>query len=410
MSSEIGVENTSNFNLDREVKERQEDLIRLRRDFHQHPELSFKEGRTAQIVADRLERSGLTVRRGIGQTGVVAVVEGHRPGRTVMWRADMDALPLQEDGELLPFHSEVEGVMHACGHDGHTAIALTVADILARQRSQLAGRVVFVFQPAEEVGGGAHAMLADGLFAENGPAGGRPDVSLGLHLGSLYQTGVAQIKAGPLMAAVDTLSLHIRGKGGHAATPQLTIDPVVVACEIVVALQTLVSREIAPLSAAVLTFGSIHSGTKDNIIPVEAQMMGTLRTFEPEVRRHMLERIGAMSTALAQAFRAEATFKVTKSLPPVINDAKIAALVRQSAIRAIGEGQVHEASMRMGSEDMSVFLEEVPGCFINIGAARPGEAERPHHSPLFAIDEGSLEVGVKVATQSILDLLPLNQG
>jgi amidohydrolase len=394
------------FNLDWEVKKRLDDLIGLRRDFHQHPELSFAEVRTSAIVADRLEKLGLKVVREVGQTGVVGILEGGKPGRHVMWRADMDALPLQEDSELLPFHSEVEGVMHACGHDGHTAIGLTVADILAQHKNDLPGKVMFVFQPAEEIGSGAKAMLKDGLFAENGPGGGRPDVSLGLHLGSLYPTGYAQVKGGPLMAAVDTLSITVRGKGGHAATPQLTIDPVVVACELVVALQTLVSREIAPLKAAVLSFGSIHGGTKSNIIPVEAHLSGTLRTFDKEVRDHMLERIGAMAVNLARAFRAEATFTVSESCPAVVNDDHIADLVRASAAKAIGKGKVMEAEQRMGSEDMSLFLEEVPGCFINIGAERKGEFVRPHHSPLFAIDEDCLEIGVKVATQTIMDLLP----
>jgi amidohydrolase len=396
-----------NINIDRELKDRQDDMIRLRRDFHRHPELSFKEGRTSQIVADRLAKSGLQVRTGVGQTGVVAILEGQKPGRTVMWRADMDALPLQEDSALLDFHSEVEGVMHACGHDAHTAIGLTVADILARHKSELPGRVMFVFQPAEEVGGGAKAMLADGLFKEGGPGGGRPDVTLGLHVGSLYPAGKALVKAGPLMAAVDTLAMTIRGKGGHAATPHLTIDPVMVACELVVALQTLVSREVPPMSAAVLTWGAIHSGTKDNIIPVEAHMMGTLRTFEPEVRKHMLERIESLSTNLARAFRAEATFCVTESLPPVINDDRLAGLVRESAIRALGPDGVIDGGQRMGSEDMSIFMEEVPGCFITIGAARPGDPPRPHHSPLFAMDESCLDSGVKVATRTILDLLPV---
>ncbi|MBN9389355.1 MAG: amidohydrolase [Chloroflexi bacterium] len=396
-----------NINIDRELKDRQDDMIRLRRDFHQHPELSFKEGRTSQIVADRLAKSGLQVRTGVGQTGVVAILEGKKPGRTVMWRADMDALPLQEDSELLDFHSEVNGVMHACGHDAHTAIGLTVADILARHKSDLPGRVMFVFQPAEEVGGGAKAMLADGLFKEGGPGGGRPDVTLGLHVGSLFPAGKALVKAGPLMAAVDTLAMTIRGKGGHAATPHLTIDPVMVACELVVALQTLVSREVPPMSAAVLTWGAIHSGTKDNIIPVEAHMMGTLRTFEPEVRKHMLERIESLSTNLARAFRAEATFRVTESLPPVINDDRLAGLVRESAIRALGADGVIDGGQRMGSEDMSIFMEEVPGCFITIGAARPGDPPRPHHSPLFAMDESCLDSGVKVATRTILDLLPV---
>ena len=395
-----------NINIDQELKSREDEMVRLRRDFHQHPELSFKEDRTSRIVADRLAKSGLQVRTGVGKTGVVGILEGNRPGRTVMWRADMDALPLQEDSELLNFHSEVAGVMHACGHDAHTAIGLTVADILARHKSDLPGRVMFVFQPAEEVGGGAKAMLADGLFKEGGPGGGRPDVTLGLHIGSLYPAGKALVKAGPLMAAVDTLAMTVRGKGGHAATPHLTIDPVMVACELVVALQTLVSREVPPMSAAVLTWGAIHSGTKDNIIPVEAHMMGTLRTFEPEVRKHMLERIESMSTQLAKAFRAEATFRVTESLPPVINDDRLAGLVRESAVRALGADGVIDGGQRMGSEDMSIFMEEVPGCFITIGAARPGDPPRPHHSPLFALDEACLDSGVKVATRTILDLLP----
>lgn len=393
------------LNLEREVANRKDELISLRRDFHQHPELSFKEGRTGQIVADRLERLGLQVRRNVGQTGIVAVLEGNRPGRSVLWRADMDALPLQEDPNLFPFHSEVEGVMHACGHDGHTAIALTIADILARHKKELTGKVVFVFQPAEETGAGARAMLRDGLFEANGPAGGKPDISLGLHLVSMVDAGKVEVKPGPLMAAVDTLSLQVRGVGGHAAAPHLSVDPVVIACEIVVALQTLVSREVAPTSAAVLTWGSIHSGTKDNIIPVEAQLMGTLRTFEPEVRQHLLSRLQEMTSGLARAFRAEATFKVTESLPAVINDAKVAKLSYASAVKAIGADNVQDAMPRMGSEDMSIFLEQVPGCFINIGAGRKGEPIAPHHSPLFAIDELSLEVGVKVSTQAILDML-----
>ncbi len=395
-----------NLKLEQEVAQRREELIRLRRDFHQHPELSFKEERTAQIVADRLEKSGLAVRRKVGQTGVVGLLEGGLPGRNIMWRADMDALPLQEDSELLPFHSEIEGVMHACGHDGHTAIGLMVADILARHRKLLPGRVMFVFQPAEEIGGGALAMLKDGLFKEGGPGGGRPDVTLGLHLGSLYETGKALIKGGPLMSALDTLDILVKGRGGHAAYPHLTIDPVVVACELVVALQTLVSREVSPTSAAVISFGSIHSGTKENIIPVEARLRGTMRTFDPEVRRHLLERIASMTTNLARAFRAEAIFTIPESVPAVINDTAIAHRAQQSATRALGASQVEEALPRMGSEDMSIFMEEVAGCFISIGAARPGDAIRPHHSPLFAIDEASLEVGVKVATQTILDLLP----
>lgn len=387
------------INLENELRDRRDDLVRLRRDFHAHPELSFKEGRTSTIVADRLVKSGLQVQRNVGQTGVVATLEGTKPGRTVLWRADMDALPIQENNDY-DFISQNAGVMHACGHDAHTAIGLTVADILAKHRSELPGKVVFVFQPAEEVGQGALAMLNDGFLEKV-----KPDVSLGLHVGSLYKAGQAQVKAGPLMAAVDTLEMTIRGKGGHAAYPHLNVDPVVIACEIVVALQTLVSREVSPNSPAVITFGTIHAGTKDNIIPDEAKLTGTLRTFEPELRQYLLQRIGEMSSLMAKAMRAEATFRTTAGCPAVINDAAIAERVRQSAVNAIGAENVVEAEPRMGSEDMSYFLNKVPGCFFNVGVRREDKPPTPHHSALFDVDETGLDVGVKVATQSILDLL-----
>ena len=384
--------------LERELGDHKDSLIKLRRDFHQHPELSFKEGRTAQIVGDRLERAGLRVRRGVGQTGVVGVLEGAKPGRTVMWRADMDALPLQENNSY-DFISENAGVMHACGHDAHTAIGLTVAEILAGHRSSMAGKVGFVFQPAEEIGLGALAMMRDGLLEQE-----KPELSLGLHVGSLYPAGQAQVKAGPLQAAVDTLEMVVRGKGGHAAYPHLCVDPVVVACQIVVSLQTLVSRETAPTSPAVITFGTIHAGTKDNIIPDEAHLTGTLRTFDPVLRQYLIDRIGEMSSLTARAMRAEATFRVSNGCPVVMNDSQVAEQVRQSAVKAIGTGNVKEAEIRMGSEDMSYFLEKVPGCFFNIGTARPGQPT-PHHSPLFDLDELGLEIGVKVATQAIVDVL-----
>jgi amidohydrolase len=390
---------TLTLDLDNELGSRKDDLIGLRRDFHQHPELSFKEGRTSQIVADRLTRSGLRVKQGVGQTGVVGVLEGTRPGRTVLWRADMDALPIQEDNGY-NFISENEGVMHACGHDGHTAIGLTVADILAHHRSELPGKVVFVFQPAEELGLGAMAMINDGVLEQE-----KPEVALGLHVGSLYPAGQAQVKAGPLMAAVDSLEIVVRGKGGHAAYPHLCIDPVVVACQIVVALQTLVSREVAPTSPAVITFGTIQGGTKENIIPNEARLTGTLRTFEPTLRQYLIERIGEMSGSIAKAMRCEATFRTFNGAPAVINDAQMAERVKASAIKAIGEANVAEAVPRMGSEDMSFFLERVPGCFFNVGIGRAGAPQTPHHSPLFDMDESGLEVGVKVATQAIVDML-----
>ena len=393
-------ENASvSINLDRELGDRREDLIRLRRDFHQHPELSFKEQRTSQIVSDRLEKSGLQVRRGVGQTGVVGVLQGTRPGRTVMWRADMDALPIQEDNSY-SFISENAGVMHACGHDGHVAIGLVVADILARHRAELPGKVVFVFQPAEELGQGALAMINDGVLEQE-----KPEVSLGLHVGSLYPVGQAQVTAGPMMAAVDKLELTVRGRGGHAAYPHMCVDPVVIACEIVIALQTLVSREVSPNSPAVITFGTIQAGTKDNIIPDEAYLTGTLRTFDPQLRQYLIARIGEMSSHIAQAMRAEASFRTSNGCPAVINDGQAAERVRQSAVQAIGAANVVVAQPRMGSEDMSFFLEKVPGCFFNVGIGRADGPATPHHTRLFDMDEAGLDVGVKVATQAIVDML-----
>jgi amidohydrolase len=379
--SESENEQTLEINLDSELRDRQDDLLMLRRDFHRHPELSFKEERTSTIVSDRLERMGLRVRRKVGQTGVVGVLEGRRPGRTVMWRADMDALPIQENNSY-DFISGNDGVMHACGHDGHTAIALTVADILAHHRSELPGKVVFVFQPAEEIGQGALAMLNDGLLEQQ-----KPEIALGLHVGTLIPAGITQVKAGPLNAAVDTLEMVVRGKGGHAAYPHLCIDPVVVACQ-------------------VITFGTIQAGTKDNIISDTAHLTGTLRTFDPVLRQYLIKRIGEISSLTAQAMRAEASFRTYNSCPVVMNDAQVAERVRQSAIKAIGEANVGEATTRMGSEDMSFFLEKIPGCFFNVGIGRPGSTlSTPHHTPLFDMDEAGLEVGVKVATQAILDTL-----
>ncbi len=388
------------INLESELRDHKDDLIKLRRDFHQHPELSFKEDRTSRIVADNLEQSGLRVQRQVGQTGVVGVLEGAKPGRTVMWRADMDALPILENNHY-NFISTNQGVMHACGHDGHTAIALTVADILARHRSEMSGKIVFVFQPAEEIGLGALAMINDGLLEQE-----KPEIALGLHVGSLYPAGMAQIKAGPLNAAVDTLEMTVTGKGGHAAYPHLCIDPVVVACQIVIALQTLVSRETAPGNPVVITFGTIHAGTKDNIISDTAQLTGTLRTFDPILRQYLIKRIGEVASLTAKAMRAEASFRTSNGCPVVINDARVAEIVRQSAIKAIGEANVTEATTRMGSEDMSFFLEKVPGCFFNVGIGKPGSSlDKPHHTPLFDMDELGLEVGVKIATQALLDVL-----
>lgn len=396
--------NEFKLNLDYELSKRRDDLIRLRRDFHAHPELSFEEGRTAQIVGDRMEKLGYTVTRGVGRTGVVAVLAGGQPGNTVMWRADMDALPLQEDTARFDFHSENDGKMHACGHDGHTAIALTVADILAERKNDLPGRVVFAFQPAEEIGNGAKAMLDDGLFATTGPLGGKPDYALGLHLGAFSPTGTVTLKPGPLMAAADAFKFVVKGVGGHASMPHLSVDPILVGSQLVVALQTLVSREIDPMNPAVVSFGTFQSGTKSNIIPVEAVLTGSLRTLDPKLRSYILERMAAMGRDLGQLFRAEISFTLGEHAPAVINPADLTKFATRSATAVLGADAVLDNPAIMGSEDMSEFMMETPGCFMFVGAQR-SDGPTPHHSPLFAIDEKSLDIGVKVATQTIVDFM-----
>jgi amidohydrolase len=396
--------NKFTLNLDWELSKRHDELIRLRRDFHAHPELSFEEARTAQIVSDRMEKLGYRVTRQVGQTGVVAVLEGGQPGNTVMWRADMDALPLQEDDSKFEFHSESDGKMHACGHDGHTAIALTVADILAERKNDLPGRIVFAFQPAEEIGGGAKAMLKDGIFTEKGPIGGKPDYALGLHLGAFSPTGTVTLKPGPLMAAADGFKFVVKGVGGHASMPHLSVDPILIGSQLVVALQSLISREIDPMNPAVLSFGTFQSGTKSNIIPVEAVLTGSLRTLDPKLRSYIIERMEIMGRDLGKLFRAEIAFSLGEHAPAVINPDDLTKYATRSAAEIVGSDAVLDRPAIMGSEDMSEFMMEVPGCFMFVGAQR-SDGPTPHHSPLFAIDEKSLEIGVKVATKTIVDFM-----
>ena len=269
-----------------EVDKRLDALVAMRRDFHRHPELSFQERRTSEIIAERLHAAGLEVRTGIARTGVVGVLRGERPGRTVAWRADIDALPLTETLEA-PFASSAPGVMHACGHDGHTAIAITLAEILSARRRELPGTAVFLFQPAEEILGGAQPMIEAGVL--DNP---RVEQVYGLHLTTTAPAGDVSARPGPAMASADGFTVEVRGKGGHGAMPHLSVDPITAAANILLGMQNLVSREIPAQATAVLTIGQLVSGTKSNIIPDRALMTGTLRTFNEEIRRQVLARCG----------------------------------------------------------------------------------------------------------------------
>jgi amidohydrolase len=381
-----------------ELKKRQDSLLALRRDFHRHAELSLQEHRTATVIAERLHAAGLEVQTGIaGSTGVVGVLRGDKPGRVAAWRADMDALPLVENLPL-PFVSVNEGVMHACGHDGHTAIAITAAEILAARRKDLHGTVVFIFQPAEEVVGGAGAMIKAGVLEHP-----RVETVLGLHLTTQYPAGHVAVRAGPSMASADFFDVEIKGRGGHGAFPHLSVDPITVAAHIVIGMQDLVSREIAAQETAVLTVGQIQSGTKHNIIPETAVLKGSIRAFNMAVRDQLVERLGGFASRIAQAYRAEAQVHLMgECCPPVINNAQWSAHVNDLARDEVGGDNVSESIPIMGSDDMSLFLNERPGCYFWVGIAPKDKEATPHHHPSFEMDEAGLEVGVRMALRSLL--------
>jgi amidohydrolase len=376
-------------------------MVAVRRDLHQHPELAHRELRTAGIVAERLRELGLDeVRTEIGQTGVVGVLRGGKAGRTVLLRADMDALPLTEQDRGQPYRSQVEGLHHGCGHDGHVAILLTVAEVLAARRAELAGTVTFVFQPAEERVGGAQGMIREGALDP------RPDGCFGLHLWNELPVGEVDARPGPVYASADAFVITLRGRGGHGGMPHQTADPVVASAQLIVALQTLVSRESPPLEPAVLTIGSIHGGSAPNIIPDRVELQGTLRVFDPQLRQHLVKRLCDLATGIAALFRLEAEVRMTDSCPATINNAEMTQLVRGVAERVVGPEHVLSRSQTTGAEDMSLFLNEVPGCFFFVGSANAErELASPHHSPTFDFDEGALDVGVDMLTATTLEFL-----
>jgi len=376
-----------------------ERTVALRRDLHQHPEIAFEEVRTMGVVAERLRALGLEPRTGLGKTGVVAVWDSGRPGPTVLARADMDALPVPEEKDV-PYRSQRDGWMHACGHDGHTAVLLSVAEVLIARADELRGRVVFVFQPAEEIVRGAEAMLADGALD-----GIDPDQAIGLHLSSMHPTGVVAVRDGPSMAAVDFFRLTVHGRGGHAAKPNETVDPIVVASHLVLALQALVSRETDPVDQAVISVTSVHGGTAFNIIPEAVELKGTLRTFDAETRATLRRRIHEVAEGVATTFRASVTPEWTVGSPAVVNDAGATARLRAVATRAVGADKVVTSAQIMGGDDMALWLQQAPGCYFFLGA-RGGEASAwPHHHPRFDIDEAALPIAVEVLAEGVADLL-----
>ncbi len=361
----------------------------LRREFHQHPELGFKEYRTAAIVAKELNKLGLEVSTGIAETGVVALLEGSRPGPVVLLRFDMDALPIDEETGA-EYASLTPGVMHACGHDGHTAIGLTVARLLAAYSQDLTGKVKFVFQPAEEGLGGAERMLAEGVLEDP-----KPDIVLAMHLWNEKQVGWLGISPGPIMAAAELFRVRVTGKGGHGAMPDQTIDPILATAHIITALQSVPSRNISPLNSATISIGSIHGGEVFNVIPSQVEFQGTIRSFEPSVRRVVLDRFEQVVTGTAEAMGCEVDIEKQMLTPAVINDSSVTDRVKQVAQSILPESYTAENYRSMVSEDMAFMMQEVPGCYVLVGSANSDKGlDASHHHPRFDFDEEILPTAV----------------
>ena len=357
----------------------------LRRDFHRHPELGFQEVRTAGIVAKELADLGLEVTTGIGKTGVVAMLEGQRPGPVVLLRFDMDALPILEVTGA-PYASQNPGVMHACGHDGHISVGLTVARLLQAHIQEMAGSIKFVFQPAEEGLGGAEAMVADGVL--DNP---RPDIVLALHLWNEKPLGWFGISPGPIMAASEIFKVRVSGKGGHGATPHLTVDPVVASAQVITALQGIVARNVPPLESAVVSVTSIRGGEAFNVIPPAVEMLGTIRTFLPSVRQTVLERFQQTAEGVAAAMGCQAEVQITSITPAVVNDAGVVSHVQEAVGRLWPDQPVDGKYQSMVSEDMAFMMQHIPGCYFFVGSANIAMGlDAPHHSPRFDIDETAL--------------------
>jgi amidohydrolase len=392
-------------------------LIKWRRDFHQHPELGNREFRTAAAVAEHLRALGLDeVRTGVAHTGVIGLLKGALPGPVVALRADMDALPVTEEVEL-PFASkakatwngETVGVMHACGHDLHTAVLMGVAEVLAGLRANLRGSVKFIFQPAEELppegeDGGAKMMIAEGALERP-----TPQAIFGLHVTSRLPLGVIGYRPGPTMASADNLTITVHGRQTHGAMPWFGVDPIVTAAQVVLGLQTVVSRQVdLTHEPAVVTIGVIKGGVRENIIPDSVEMRGTIRSFDETMRDDIHERVTTLAEAISRGSRAGCTVCIRKNYPVTVNDPQLTEKMLPTLQRTAGAGQLMLVPKVMGSEDFSFFQQLVPGLFIFIGVTPPGtdpSTAAPNHSPRFFADERCLVQGVRALAQLTCDYL-----
>jgi amidohydrolase len=378
----------------------------MRRDFHIHPELGFHEVRTGGIVAKELEALGLEVTKGVGKTGVVGLLEGSKPGATILLRFDMDALPIIEETGA-EYASQNQGVMHACGHDGHTAMGLTVARILQNHRDELNGTIKFCFQPSEEgfngeEMGGNEMMIRDGVL--DGP---KVDQTLSMHLWNEQPVGWIGVGKGPVMAGAELFTIKIIGKGGHGAAPHLTIDPIIAAGQVVTALQTITSRNVAPLQSAVVSVTTVHSGTAFNVIPQDAELTGTIRTFDLDVRKKVLERFEQIIRGIGEAMGCQVEITVKRVTPAVINNDAVSERVQETAHQLLSDSTIDTAPyMTMGAEDMAFMQEKVPGCYFFIGSNnKERHLDYGHHHPKFDFDEEALVRGTALMAAAAMDVL-----
>jgi amidohydrolase len=405
--------------IDTRSKAIESKMLTWRRDFHQNPELGNRENRTGKIVAEHLKKLGLDVKTGVAYTGVVAVLKGGKPGPVVALRADMDALPVSEQVNV-PFASKVRstyngqevGVMHACGHDAHTAMLMAVAEVLSEMKSDIRGSVKFIFQPAEEGApegeeGGAELMIKQGAL-EN-PV---PDAIFGLHVFAGVETGKITFRPGPTMAAVDYLKIIIKGRQTHGAKPWAGIDPIVVSSQVVMGLQTIESRQVdVTKEPSIITIGSMHGGVRNNIIPDSVEMTGTIRSYDDEMQEQMHSRIKQTSEYIAKASGASADVRIRKQYPATVNDEKLTALMSPTLQRVAGEANVRNAQKQTGAEDFSFYQKKIPGMFFFLGIT-PKESlatAAANHSPQFYIDEPGLIVGVRALANLVFDYAALGK-
>lgn len=401
-------------NLANDFKKIEEKVIQWRRHFHKNPELSNREFKTAKTIAKHLKSLGIETIENVAKTGVIGILKGAKPGKTVALRADIDALPVTERNDL-PFKSTVTsnylgkdvGVMHACGHDTHTAILMGVAEILAKHKKEIKGTVKFIFQPAEEGApegeeGGAELMVKEGVLKN-------PDVDaiFGLHISSGFDVGTISYKAGGIMAASQSFKINVKGKQSHGSRPWTSIDPIMISAKIIDGLQTIISREVDLTNeGAVITVGKIDSGVRSNIIPESAEMIGTIRTLDYGMQKQINDRMKEMVPAIAKSYRAEATIEIEKGYPITYNNLALTKQALPTLQKVAGKDNVKLIKAITGAEDFSFFQKEVPGFYFFLGGKTVGnDNPYPHHTPDFIIDESGMLLGVKTMTQLALDFL-----